>query len=78
MKTQTKVRLGFVALVLAASLGFTGLSPRDAFALPCCEQGCLATYDSCCVGWAYPECGGNLECCASKVRPCLSNCNSSC
>jgi hypothetical protein len=78
MKTQTKVRLGFAALVLAASLGITGLSPRDAFALPCCEDGCLTTYDSCCVGWAYPECNGDLQCCKEKLSTCFNHCNSAC
>ena len=78
MKRQTKVRLCFAILVLAATLGFTGIPPQEALAIPCCDQSCSYIYDNCINGLVYPTCARNPTCCANKETVCYSHCNPYC
>lgn len=77
MKKQTRMRLCFASLVLAASLGFTGLTEQGAVAAPCCSS-CDARFNACLQGILYPECGGDYSCCDAKTDSCYRFCSFSC
>lgn len=78
MTRQTKVRLCLALFILTATVGLTVLPAHDAYALPCCDQGCGYVYENCLARIAYPECNGDSACCANKESVCYSHCNPFC
>lgn len=78
MTRQTRIRL-FSLLVLLGVLAGILATPatENAYAAPCCSS-CDYRELACIQGTLYPECGGNPDCCFSKVATCWRWCNSGC
>jgi len=75
MKKQ--VRLGFLALALAATFGLSSMTDREAAAIPC-RSVCDASFDSCLEGFLYPECQGEFWCCINATSFCYNHSSPDC
>ena len=78
MTRQTRIRLFSLLVLLGVLVGVLATPvTENAYAAPCCSS-CDNRELACIQGTLYPECGGNHDCCFSKVANCWNWCLVSC
>ena len=78
MTRQTRTRLFSLLVLLGLMAGILVMpAVQPAYAAPCCSS-CDSQELGCIYGTQNPECGGNPDCCASKVAFCWQWCNFHC